>query len=30
MKDFFGWDYLYDDNDFTQLGSFECELARTN
>ena len=27
MKDIFSWDYLYDNNELTQLGSFECELA---
>ena len=29
MKDIFSWDYLYDNNELTQLGSFECELAQT-
>ena len=28
MKDIFSWDYLYDNNELTQLGSFECELDR--
>ena len=29
MKDIFSWDYLYDNNELTQLESFECELAQT-
>ena len=29
MKDIFSWDYLYDNNELTQLGSFECEFAQT-
>jgi len=28
-SDIFGWDYLYDNDDLTQLGSFECELTQT-
>ena len=26
---YFCWDYFYENNDLTQLGSFECELAQT-
>ena len=26
---YFCWDYFYENNDLTQLGSFESELAQT-